>query len=467
MERPNKAEHEKAVAEITASVEALKNDRKVIQDQIDAKMNGGGEKGGVQDLRSQAQALRSQKGALIDQKKAMRAKLDAARSESDKLIKDKKDTRSQIKFNSVEEIDKEIAKLKRIQETTTMSLNEEKRIIKEMDQLSASKSLVAGLKSKDGALDNVKEEQKSIKAQMSAKDKEIDAVSAQIDEIMTKIREITDKDTSKRDALQGLFKKRDEFKKKIGEKLKERDALKDDFREKNNTWYNYMRAVKAQKKIQYEKEKAERDAERAAYEAKLAEEEAKKIPYEAEQALCDYLADYLERTYLAKPGESSETKTSDVVAVKEDPFAGMKAIGKKDEEEIFFGKGKGKKKRVRASKKQDAAAAFTLSVDTFEQFGLLQLNPPTSVDQVESSVKALREKKEWYKKQPRGSVPTANDIRKANEKEVAKLRKADTTPSAPAPPKKGAFSLANEEFVPLGAGNGNGALNESWGKPSS
>ena len=27
-------------------------------------------------------------------------------------------------------------------------------------------------------------------------------------------------------------------------------------------------------------------------------EEAKKIPYEAEQALCDYLADYLTNTYL-------------------------------------------------------------------------------------------------------------------------------------------------------------------------
>lgn len=413
------------------------------------------------------QTLRSKKGSLIDEKKAMRAKLDAAKNEADKLVKDKKDTRSQVKFNSIEDINKELAKLKRIQETTTMTLNEEKRIIKEMDQLSASKSLVAGLKSKDGAIDNVKEERKSIQAALNAKDKEIDAVSAEIEVIVGKMKEINDKDSSKRDALQGMFKKRDEFKKKIGDKLKEKDALRDAFREKNNTWYQYSRAIKAQKKIQYEKEKAERDAERAAYLAKLEEEEAKKIPYEAEQALCDYLADYLERTYITKKGASDGDKKSDVVAVKDDPFAGMKPIGKKDdEEEIFFGKGKGKKKRVRA-KKQDVQATFTLSVDTFEQFGLLQLNPPTSVDQVEASVKELREKREWYKQQPRGSVPTANDIRKANEKEVAKLRNS-TTSNAPPQPRKGAFSLTTEDFVPLGAGNGNGSsLNESWGKPSS
>merc|ERR1712146_476551 len=35
--------------------------------------------------------------------------------------------------------------------------------------------------------------------------------------------------------------------------------------------------------------------------------------------------------------------------------------------------------------------------------------------------KDLREKKEWYKNQPRGSVPTAKDIRKQNEKNAAKV----------------------------------------------
>ena len=89
------------------------------------------------------------------------------------------------------------------------------------------------------------------------------------------------------------------------------------------------------------------------------------------------------------------------------------------------------------------------------------MTPPTSLGHVEDSVKELRAKKEWYKQQPRGSVPTAADIRKANEKEVAKIRQQ------PAQPKQknsgGGFSLSHDEFVPLGAG-GTASVNASWGQ---
>ena len=135
-----------------------------------------------------------------------------------------------------------------------------------------------------------------------------------------------------------------------------------------------------------------------------------------------------------------------------------------EEAEDYFGKGKGKKKRNRAGKKGDVvptAGPFTLSVDSFEQFGLLQLTPPTSIDQVEASVKELRAKKEWYKQQPRGSVPTAAEIRKANEKAVAKMRQQPSQPKAKN--VGGGFSLSNDDFAPLGAG-GSASVNSSWGQ---
>lgn len=469
-ERPDKEGHEKAVQELTDAVEALKEERRKIQERIDATFSDPQQKSEIQELRTEMQALKTQKGALIDQKKALRAQLDQAKSQTDKLIKDKKDTRSQVKFNSVEEIEAEIAKLMRQQETTSMSLNEEKKIIKEMDALRASKKHVAALKSKDGALDGVKEERKSIGQQITAKDKEIDEVSKDIDQVMTKIKALNETDSTKRDAVQGLIKERDEYKLKIGEKLKEKDALRDAYRLLNNKFYNFQRAIRAQKKIQYEEEKEARDAEKAAYLAKVEEEEAKKIPYEEEQALCEFLANFLERTYLSKPGDEAKTasENKDVVAVKDDPFAGLKPVSKKDADEEYFGKGKAKKKRTRATKNQDTSSGpFTLSVDTFEQFGLLSLNPPTSSEQVAKSVQELREKKEWYKQQPRGSVPTAAEIRKSNEKAVAKQRQSSEDGDAPQANKKapqGAFSLSKDDFVPLGVGAAATSINSSWGQ---
>ena len=93
------------------------------------------------------------------------------------------------------------------------------------------------------------------------------------------------------------------------------------------------------------------------------------------------------------------------------------------------------------------------------------MNPPTALAQVEGAVKELREKKEWYSKQPRGSVPTATDIRKANEKTANKLRQNGSGTGAAAP-KGGKFALSTDDFAPLpGANSGANAPVSLWGKP--
>ena len=419
----------------------------------------------IQKERDAFAQLRKQKGTLIDEKKAIRAQLEGLKAAGDKLAKDRKDTRSGVKFSTEKEIDAEIRRLEKLQETTSMSLSDEKKLIKEMDALKASKDKIKSLRSTETGMEDVKLKRKVINADLGAKDKEIDAVSKELDELSAKIKAMSDKETDKRGALDGLFKQRDQFKKEINTLFKEKDKVRDEFRDKNNAWFNAQRAIKAQKKIQYEEEKAIRDEERQAFLKKQKEEEAKKIPYEEEQALCDYLAGYLERTYLGG-GEkkADEGQKEDVVSVKDDPFAGFKPV-KKNEEEEYFGKGKGKKKRQRAKKQDDSKGPFTLNVDSFEQFGLLQLNPPTSLEMVENSVKELREKKEWYKQQPRGSVPTAKDIRKQNEKAAAKVRSGNASaPAASAP--KGKFSLSNDEFAPLGKGASAAVGASSWGQKS-
>jgi uncharacterized coiled-coil DUF342 family protein len=453
---------------LTEEIEKIKEGRQKVQDQIDGAMSDPVSKAALQEARAKMNGYKTQKGALIEEKKAMRAQLDQAKNQTDKIIKDKKDARNNVRFSTLQEIEAEIAKLQKQQETTTMTLQDEKKLVREMDTLQISKKFVADLKSKDVAMEGVKEQRKTIGQQIAAKDKEIDALSPLIDEIMVTIKAMNDTDSTKRDAIQGLFKERDVFKKDMGIKLKEKDAIRDEFRTQNNAWFNYQRAVRAQKQIQYEDEKKERAEEKKAYLVLQEEEEAKKIPYEAEQALCDFLADYLERTYLGKSEEKDgNEKKADVVAVTDDPFAGLKPVKKSDEDSEYFGKGKGKKKRVRAAKVN--AGPFTLSVDSFEQFGLIKMSPPTSVDQVANSVKELREKKEWFKKQPRGSVPTAEQIRKSNEKGAAKTRQATEAEAPSSAPKAakgpGNFSLSNEDFAPLGAGGvASSSLISSWGQ---
>merc|ERR1740139_1093571 len=153
--------------------------------------------------------FRQQKGKLIDDKRAIRAELDVLKQVGDKLVKDKKDAKGTVRFNSVEEINAEIKKLQKLQETTSMSLTEEKKLIKEMDALMGSKDKVKDLKSKDASLDGVKKQRGSVMDNIKAKDKEIDAVTKEMDEIGAKIKSLSEKETDKRSILDALFKERD------------------------------------------------------------------------------------------------------------------------------------------------------------------------------------------------------------------------------------------------------------------
>jgi hypothetical protein len=88
------------------------------------------------------------------------------------------------------------------------------------------------------------------------------------------------------------------------------------------------------------------------------------------------------------------------------------------------------------------------------------LNPPTSLDGVAASVEELKAKKQWYSEQPRGSVPTAKDIRKANAEAAAKAQSKGA--KAGNKGKKGNFSISNEDFAPLGTGAVSSGTGENW-----
>merc|ERR1712183_783033 len=182
----------------------------------------------------------------------------------------------------------------------------------------------------------------------AAKDKEIDAVQLLIDAQQNKIKSMSEKETDSRSKIQGLLSERDTIRSQINDKLKEKDKARQIFREANNAWYDYQRAVRAQRKMQQEEERQKREEERLAILKAKEEEELKKIPYEEEQMLCDYLADYLTKTYLTDPSTAKQlSKKKDdafkAVDAKDDPSAGFKPMIKKTDE-IFLKMGSDKKR---------------------------------------------------------------------------------------------------------------------------
>ena len=421
---------------------------------------------------------------MVEQKRHIRTRLENIKADSDRLNDQTKNARSGMKFTTVAEIEKEISRLRFKQETSSMSLADEKRLIREIENLQASKRTAEELQSKKSSLESIKEDRKTVQVELNAKSSEIDAIQKEIDAQAKVVQDMLDQQSSQRGAVDDLIKQREDLKAKMDERFKEKSELKTQFHETTNDWYNNQRAIKAQKQMEYEKEKKRREEEKAVWLKKLEEEELAKTPYEEEMALCDYLANFLTMTYLVdaqqdaeKAKAAEERAKSDVVAVKDDPFAGFKAVSKKSDDEIYFGKAKGGKMSKPKPKKASKPVAFSINLDLFDQFGMLSLSPPTSLDAVSASVDELKAKKQWYSEQPRGSVPTARDIRKTNEEAGSKLRGSGGGSSSTNNKSKGAnntrgknnkgnFDISNDEFVPLGIGSDAAGImaNANWGK---
>ena len=109
------------MAVLQSKIDTIKNERQVIQDKIKEAMNPGGEKNSVlNELRTKMNALKNTKNVLIEEKKVLRAKLDLSKASADKLQKDKKDVKSNLKFSSMSEIETAIKKLQITHEASSV-----------------------------------------------------------------------------------------------------------------------------------------------------------------------------------------------------------------------------------------------------------------------------------------------------------------------------------------------------------
>merc|ERR1712187_276400 len=98
-----------------------------------------------------------------------------------------------------------------------------------------------------------------------------------------------DHETQLRKNRNALIKERDAIKTQINEKKNERSSLKKSFREANDRWYDYQRALRAQRKLKADEDKKRCGEEKLARQQELEEEELRKMPYEEEMSLCNYL----------------------------------------------------------------------------------------------------------------------------------------------------------------------------------
>jgi uncharacterized coiled-coil DUF342 family protein len=440
VKRPDRTELQAKIDAITAEIAALNEKSKEAKAATEKIINDrSGSRGEFENARQVMQGLIAEKKLKMAEREELTNSRDASRDRVNAMVNNEKNMRAELKFASVEAIDRQIRELEQRQSRTTMSLNDEKKLVKDIKALQLSKKTVAAVEELKVSI----EREKSVRNALDVSLNERNAELKLINDRLTAQKAVLDnlnKDAADKDAIPALRRTQNECREKISEKYQAIRELRTEFKKAEDAYAAHLAELNARKREQRQKEMEARAAEEALRKKQQEEEEAKRIPYEDEMNLCEHLI-----TYLANFKEKEEveaTASSDSVAAAAGVFAGMKLLTRGDDDYAVLGKKKEKapKKKSGASAKKDI---ISHSMDTLDSFSLLQIDPPTTVSQVAAAVEALRAKKASFQGLPRGAVPTIA--------EQLRARQAAATAAAAGNGAKKGKAFALEDFPSLAA----------------
>lgn len=385
--------HDKEIANCNKELSEIK--RK--QDKIRNERNGG---------RQEFDNAKRKMGKLMETKKGLHAEknaIEASREASHKKIgagQDKeKAAKSAIKFSSVEAIDKQISELSKRQAHTSMSLTEEKNLVKEIQTLTLSKKGFAALQELKAATDRERAVKSGIDKKYTEKNMQLKELYKQVD-AQKLILDGMNKNSSESGKQLPEFKKRQEELRALVETENAAvKALRVSIKEKED---EHAVKVAAEKKVFME--------EQAELKKKEEAEELARHPYEEEMYVCDFLVGYLStKCVVDSKAEPATTATiSEPSTDKASAFAGMKSL-KRDDDETFMGgvsKKKGKKKGGQNSKDE-----ITHTHESLEHFSSIGVTAPAKIASVSETLAELAEKKEYFNGLERGAIPSLKTIR--------------------------------------------------------
>uniref|UniRef100_A0A7S3K1S1 Uncharacterized protein n=1 Tax=Aureoumbra lagunensis TaxID=44058 RepID=A0A7S3K1S1_9STRA len=451
VQRPNRKEYDSKISELNKEISQLEKDVQEVDKKIkEAKSYGGKDQTDeVSKAKLEMKELKEEKDKVLNERQELIAQQKNAKGQIDTKVQEQKNLRAEIKYTSTEEIDEKIKELEKRQATTSMSLRDEKKLLKDIDQLKASKKLVSSLLENNSSIQSDRKLSSSLGEQIQKKNAQLDILRNKINAIKKVLDQLNEVNSERRAILPSLYKERDAIRNEKNSKIQSIKSLRNEYRSQEEKFKSYLRQLKQQrdeqKRLEEEARKAEIEAKRKLEE----EEELKRIPYQEEMDLCSYLIHFLQTTYpqslSTNTSDTTQNNSSDMQGnetkfssqeVKDNEkdiattFEGMKPAGKafdaNEEEEEYcslnkiLGKKKGRGKKKGGGRSKNADAKILLVPKTIEIFGLLNLEPPSDLSAVEKSIQSLKNKKEWFSTLPRGQIKSIRDLQKQQEVDSSK-----------------------------------------------
>ncbi len=371
-----------------------------------------------------------QRGAESSAAALSKAKFQEARAESRRILQERRSIydqinaaeelkkqqqgltqrlRSELPFFSVDEIERRIKQLEMSQQTSSLTIKEDRKVMDDIRRLNANKPMIKQYDEAQESLRGVKEHHTTLFTQIKAKNAELASAKEVEEGLRAEMDDARARDDAKKSDLPALHKERDECRREMSEIRLELKHMRDEFSEQRKEWFTYQKQMRDQKQRELLERKAARQAEISAWRKLLEEEEARRDPWEEEKLLCEQLISYVEKYLPIKIVETAVNAAEEAAAkVRAEIQAGggRKKAHEDDEYLIALRSNKGKKKGGGGGKSstpptpKTKVVKMTHAPESFESFGKLGFKPPLDTGECPQLYKALLEKREWLKTAP-------------------------------------------------------------------
>jgi len=399
VEQPDKKDFDDKLAQLQTKIDKAQNELKAVKDTL--KDHGSGN----DEFKSRKTALHEKIRAettMIDEymakKNEIRAAMGLKTAEEKKLQGDLKDMKKKLGYTDLGQIQKREAEINdEMMHSGSLSLKQEKELMKELAALQKNKPDVTRVLKMEGEVAVTRELNKSntsLKEQLDAINEHVrahrDAKTALNEEFSAMMAERDNKMGNN----QEMYTARDKWTEETRTLIQERNELRDGFRQQERNYYEYQKEVR---NLRWEQQRQDREVRDKEWEQEKRKREAEKLddqPFVQETTLLEQTIKFC-KTFQPK---EVEVKAAVVAAVVDSKEGEMVLVNKKDREEEFYyaPTKKGKASKSKGKKEGGASKPIKHNAETFKLFATLKLDAPITTDEIPATLEKLEALMESY-----------------------------------------------------------------------
>ncbi|CAL8466138.1 g5674 [Coccomyxa elongata] len=415
--RPSREELSAQTDSLAAEIKTRKDRVAAIRKTIELKRKGG-QSPEEDALRKELNDLRAKFRALLNKKQKSKQVLDQIFEGRKKMREETREMKNKNPgIGSGSKIEDQIAELQNRHDHSSMSLNEQKKLLAEIDRLKAFRTTAAGYDERVKSLEGMDVEYNSIREELKQLDNELNANKARQDKVNEELIQVKAKAQAGSADVPTLNAEMDncrDITKQLYAKILELRAQHDEawnaFKKAEDEFRAWREKDRQRKNEAYQKEKDEINKARAAEDAYVAGDF-----YHEEVGYCDQLTAYLSKFVAADAKATVDAATAEGPATLD---GGYKVFKRKDEDAdsvwgLSAAKKGSKKGKKGADRKADQPSEQKLvhSIDNLNAFSKLNIELPLTTSKVPATLEVIRARKEHYlaeraKKQESGAVFT-------------------------------------------------------------